>query len=129
MRSGATKDEVFSLHSQVGRDKEAMEEEYQKALEVIFAYRYGCCVFKHNICGDHPKVPRGMPNSANPLPPECFCEPRLKTSQIFQPDFSPKASPPPPRPTAAEATTTEVAPNETPKEPMEVAAIEDQSRL
>ena len=28
----ATKDEVSSLLSQAGRDKEAMEEEYQKAL-------------------------------------------------------------------------------------------------
>ena len=33
----ATKDEVSSLHSQAGRDKEAMEEEYHKALEMIFA--------------------------------------------------------------------------------------------
>ena len=59
---GATKYEVTSLHSQTGRDKEAIEEEYQNALEVIFAYGYGCCVFKH-ICGDHPKVLKGMPNS------------------------------------------------------------------
>ena len=29
---GATKDEVSSLHSQASRDKEAMEEKYQKAL-------------------------------------------------------------------------------------------------
>ena len=45
----ATKDEVSSLYSQGGRNKEAMEEEYEKALEVIFTYGYGCCVFKHNI--------------------------------------------------------------------------------
>ena len=50
----AAKDEVSSFHSQVGRDKEAMEEEYQKALKVIFANGYECCVFKHNICRDHP---------------------------------------------------------------------------
>ena len=37
---GVTKDEVSSLNSQEGRDKEAMEEEYQRALEVIFAYGY-----------------------------------------------------------------------------------------
>ena len=49
---GTAKDEVSSLQSQVSKDKEAMEEEYQKALEVIFAYSYGCCVFKHNICED-----------------------------------------------------------------------------
>ena len=34
------KDEVFSLYSQAGKDKEAMEEDYQKALELIFAYDY-----------------------------------------------------------------------------------------
>ena len=37
----ASKDEVSSLHSQVGKEKEAMEEDYQKALELIFAYGYG----------------------------------------------------------------------------------------
>ena len=60
---GANKDEVSSLHSQAGRDKEDMEKEYQKALEVIFAYGYGCCEFKHNICGDHPEAPNGMLDS------------------------------------------------------------------
>ena len=35
---GVAKDEVFSLQSQAGKDKESMEEDYQKALEVIFAY-------------------------------------------------------------------------------------------
>ena len=49
---GVPKDEVPSLHSQVGKDKATMEEDYQKALELIFAYGYGCCMFKHNICGD-----------------------------------------------------------------------------
>ena len=37
---GAAKDEVSFLHSQVGKDKEAMEEDYQKALKLIFAYGY-----------------------------------------------------------------------------------------
>ena len=74
---GATKDKVSSLHSQASKDKEAMEEEYQKALEVIFSYGYGCCVFKHNIYGDHLKVPDGMPDSADPLPLEFFVNPRL----------------------------------------------------
>ena len=37
---GATKDEVSSLQSQAGKDKAAMEEDYQKALELIFAYGY-----------------------------------------------------------------------------------------
>ena len=49
-----------------------MEEDYQKALEVIFTYGYGCCAFKHNICGDQPEVPDGMPDSAFPFPAEFF---------------------------------------------------------
>ena len=35
------KDKVSSLQSQADKDKEAMEEEYHKALEVIFAYGTG----------------------------------------------------------------------------------------
>ena len=49
---GVAKDEVSSLHSQVSKDKEAMEKDYHKTLELIFAYEYGCCILKHNICGD-----------------------------------------------------------------------------
>ena len=105
---GATKDEVSSLHSEVGKEKKAMEEEYQKALEVIFAYEYGCCVFKYNIYGDHPEVLKGMSDSVDPLPPEFF----------VNPDY-------PPFQAATEATTTEAPLSETPKEPMEVAATED----
>ena len=72
---GMAKDEVYSLQPQSDKDKEAMKEEYQEALEVIFAYGYGCCVFKHNICRDCPEVPDGMPNPADPLPPEFFVNP------------------------------------------------------
>ena len=46
----AAKDEVSSFHSHAGKDKE----DYQKALELIFSYGYGCCMFKDNICGDQP---------------------------------------------------------------------------
>ena len=60
---GATKDEVSSLKSQVGKDKATLEEDYQKALEMIVAYGYGCCLFKHNIYGDHLEVPNGMLDS------------------------------------------------------------------
>ena len=48
----ASKDEVSSFHSQAGKDKEAIGEDYQKALEQIFSYGYKCCTFKHSICGD-----------------------------------------------------------------------------
>ena len=68
----ATKDEVSSLHYQEGMNKDAMEEEYQKTLEVIFAYGNGCCVFKDNIYGDHPEVLEGMPDSSDLLPPEFY---------------------------------------------------------
>ena len=37
---GATKDKVSSFQSRADKDKEAMEEDYQKALELIFAYGY-----------------------------------------------------------------------------------------
>ena len=71
----AAKDEVSSLHSQPSKDKEAMEEDYKKALEVISPYCYGCCVFKHNICRDQPEVPNGMPDFTDPLPAEFFVNP------------------------------------------------------
>ena len=64
---GATKDEVASLQSLAGKDKASMEEDYQKALGLIFAYGYGCCMFKHNICGDQPKVLNNMLDSSDPL--------------------------------------------------------------
>ena len=99
---GASKDEVSSLHSQAGRDKESIEEEYQNALEVIFSYGYRCCVFKHNICGDHPEVLDGMLNSAYPLPPRC---PLVQA--------------------ATKSITTEAPPSETTKEPMEAAVAEE----
>ena len=85
-----------------------MKEKCQKDLEVIFAYGYGCCVFKHNICGDHQDVPNGMPDSADPLPHEFFVNPGC-----------------PPVQTAAEATTTKAPPSKTTKEPMEAAVAED----
>ena len=64
---GATIDEVSSLHSQTGKDTAAMEKDYQKALDMIFAYGYGCFIFKHNIYGDQPDVPDGMPTSSRVL--------------------------------------------------------------
>ena len=105
---GAAKDEASSLHPQVGRDKEAMKEKYQKALEVIFTYGYGCCVFKHNICGDHPKVLDGMPNSADPLPPKFFVNPGCPLVQAI-----------------VEATATKAPSSEMAKEPMEDLVTED----
>ena len=69
---GETKDEVCSLKSQANKDKAAMEEDYQKALELIFAYGYGCCMFKHNIRGDQSEVLDGILDSSDPLLQEFF---------------------------------------------------------
>ena len=105
---GAAKDEVCSLQSQACKDKEAMEEDYQKALEVIFTYGYGCCVFKHNICGDHPNVLDGMPDCSVPLPLEFFVNPRC-----------------PPVPTATEDTEVGAHPRKATKELEENASARD----
>ena len=105
---GAAKDEVSSLYSQVGKDKEAMEEDYQKALEVIFTYDYGCFAFKHNICGDQPEVPDGMLNSSDTLQPEFFVG--LKC---------------PPVSVATDDKAVEALPCEVVKEPKENASAED----
>ena len=78
----ASKGEVSSLHAQVGKDKEDMVKDYQGSLKLIFAYGYGCCTFKNNICGDRLEIPNGMPNSANPLPPEFFVNPRCPSAPI-----------------------------------------------
>ena len=71
-RVEASREKVSALHSQAGKDKEAMVEDYQRALEQIFVYGYGCCAFKHGIRGDWPRIPDGMPDSTDPLPLEFF---------------------------------------------------------
>ena len=53
-----------------------MVKDYQGSLELIFAYSYGCCAFKNNIYRDGPKIPDGLPDFSNPLPPEYFVNPR-----------------------------------------------------
>ena len=85
------KDKVSSLHSKVGKDKEAMEEDYQKALEVIFAYSYECCVFKHNIRRDQPKVPDGMPDSFDSFSPEFFVNPMCPLIPMVTKDIAVEA--------------------------------------
>ena len=62
-----------------------MEEDCQMTLELSFTYTCGCCVFKHNICGDQLEVLDCMPNSPNFLSLECFvslrCPPVLEFSE------------------------------------------------
>ena len=69
-----------------------MVKDYQKALEQIFAYGYGCYAFKHGICGDRPRISDGMPYFTDPLPPEFFanlgCPPapivvKAKASEVY----------------------------------------------
>ena len=79
---------------------------------MIFAYGYGCCVFKHNICGDRPEVPKGMPDSADPLLLEFFVNPGSPPVQAI-----------------AEAIATKVPLNEVVKEPVEIVVAEDYGRL
>ena len=64
----ASKRELSSLHARANKDKEDMAKDYQGSLDLIFAYGYGCCAFKNNICGNRPNIPYGMPDSSNPLP-------------------------------------------------------------
>ena len=101
---------MSSLHSQAGKDKESIEEDYQKALEMIFADGYGCYVFKHNICGDQPEISDGMPNSSDPLPLEFFVNPRCR-----------------PVPVATEVTVVKVDQSEAIKEPEKSASAGNQS--
>ena len=67
-----------------------MVEDYQGSLDLIFAYDYGCCAFKNNICGDKPDIPNGMPDSSNPIPPEFFdnlrCPPALVADEVIDVD-------------------------------------------
>ena len=74
---------------------------------MIFAYGYGCRVFKHNICGNHPRVPEGMFDSTDPLPPDFFVNPKCPSIQAV-----------------VEATATKVPPSETTKESKEVVAAD-----
>ena len=86
-----------------------MEEDYQNALKLIFAYGYGCCAFKHSIYGDQPGISDGMHDSANPLPLEFFVNRRC-----------------PPAPVAVEAKAVEVDLGEAVKDPEEDVVVEEQ---
>ena len=103
----AAKDEVSSLYSQASKDEEAIEEDYQKALELIFAYGYGCYVFKHNICGEQLEVLDGMPDSSDPLPLDFFANLECPLTLA-----------------ATEVTTVEVDQSEATKEPEKVLLVE-----
>ena len=73
---GASKDELSAFRVEVAKEKKALETEYDAGFEVIFNYGYGCCAFAHNICGNKPKIPDGMPGTLEPLTQEFFVNPR-----------------------------------------------------
>ena len=54
------------------KENEALREAYEEGFDVIFNYGYGCCAFAHNICGSHPEVSNGMPDTSKSLSPEFF---------------------------------------------------------
>ena len=73
---------------------------------MIFNYGYGCCAFVHNICGSHPEVPDGMPNTSKSLSPYFFINPRCPQGAI-----------------PAEAASVDVHPNEVTNAPEREALI------
>ena len=72
MELRAGKEELVAFQEKALAERKAMEEEFDASSDVIFNYSYGCCAFKHNICGSKPMVPTGMPDKLKPLPPEFF---------------------------------------------------------
>ena len=65
-------------------------------------------MFKHGIHGDRPRIPDGMPDYADPLPPEFF------ENLGFPSALAP-----------VEAKAAEVHPAEVAKDPMEGAVVEE----
>ena len=87
MDIGTIKDEFATFREKVAAEKKAMEADFDTSCDVIFNYGYCCRAFAHNICGSKPRIPVGMPDTTNPLPPEFFVNPQC-----------PPPPPPPPPP-------------------------------
>ena len=73
-------DEFAAFREKVAAEKKASEDDFDTSCDVIFNYGYGCCAFAHNICGSKPRIPAGMPDTTNPLPPRFFVNPRCPLS-------------------------------------------------
>ena len=69
------KDDFAAFREKAVADRETMEAEFDASGDTLFNYGYGCCVFKHNICGSKPQIPDGMPDPSIPLNPEFFANP------------------------------------------------------
>ena len=103
---GEAKDEVSSLHSQAGKDKEAMEEDGQKALELIFfLWLRVLCVQTQHL--GRPTIGSGW-------------YARLLLPTVSRVSYKPRC---PPGPAAIEVTTIEVEQSKAKKEPEKSALI------
>ena len=80
MDLGTVKDESAAFREKAAVDRETMEAEFDSSGNALFNYGYGCCIFKHNICGSKPQIRDGMPDPSVPLTPEFFANPRCLPS-------------------------------------------------
>ena len=80
MELGTMKDEFDAFREKAAADKETMEAEFDSSRDALFNYGYGCCVFTHNICGNKPQIPDGMPDPSVLLTLEFFANPRCPLS-------------------------------------------------
>ena len=76
MDLGTIKDDFAAFRDKVVADRETMEAKLVASGDMLFNYRYGCCVFTHNICGSKPEIPDGMSDPSVPLTPKFFANPR-----------------------------------------------------
>ena len=80
MKLGTMKDDFAAFREKAIVDRESMEAEFNSNGDTLFNYGYGCCVFTHNIGGNKPHIPDGMPNPSVPLTSEFFANPRCPPS-------------------------------------------------
>ena len=55
MELGVVKDEFAAFREKAVADRETMEAEFDSRGDALFNYRYGCCVFTHNIYESKPQ--------------------------------------------------------------------------
>ena len=77
MELGASKEELSAFQAKMIKERKAMEENFNASSDVIFNYGYGCCTFKHNICGSKPMILSRMLDTSKPLPLEFFYQPPM----------------------------------------------------
>ena len=63
--------------------KKTLDEAYEEGFDMIFNYGYGYYAFAHNICGNQPEVPDGMPDMSKSLSLEFFINPRWPPSVVL----------------------------------------------